>query len=197
MSEKISKEYNVNIAVAPQAPDIHRISSEVNIPVFSQHIDAIRPGSNTGKILIDTIKEAGAIGTLINHSENRLKIADIEELVKSTKKYSMISVVCTNNMSVSGSAAILNPDFIAFEPPELIGSGISVSKAQPEIVSETVKFILKLNPNVIPLCGAGISTGEDVKSALDLGTKGVLLASGVVKSNEPEKVLKSLIEPLI
>ncbi|MHA1754113.1 MAG: triose-phosphate isomerase, partial [Candidatus Odinarchaeia archaeon] len=60
-----------------------------------------------------------------------------------------------------------------------------------------VKVIKKINQNVIPLCGAGVSKAIDVEAALNLGTKGVLLASGVVKARNPEGVLKSLVKPLI
>ncbi|MHA1409715.1 MAG: triose-phosphate isomerase [Candidatus Odinarchaeia archaeon] len=195
--EKVSVEFKVNIAVAPQTADIYRIASEVDMPVFAQHFDPIAPGSNTGSILVDSIKDAGAVGTLINHSEKRLILADIDKLIKLAAKNSLTSVVCTNNSEVSGAVAALNPDFIAFEPPELIGTGISVSKAQPEVVSKTVEIIKKINPKAIPLCGAGITSGEDVKAAIELGTQGVLLASGVVKAKDPETVLASLAKSLI
>jgi triosephosphate isomerase len=43
------------------------------------------------------------------------------------------------------------------------------------------------------LCGAGISKGEDLRAALDLGSKGVLLASGIVKAKDPKAALEDLI----
>ncbi|HDD67378.1 MAG TPA: triose-phosphate isomerase, partial [Candidatus Thorarchaeota archaeon] len=108
----------------------------------------------------------------------------------------LYTIVCTNNPTVSVAAATLAPSAVAVEPPELNGTGISVSQAQPEIITGTVEKIRAVNPDVTILCGAGISTGEDVRAALDLGAQGVLLASAVAKSDRPVEVLKSLVEPL-
>jgi len=82
------------------------------------------------------------------------------------------------------------------EPPELIGTGISVSKAKPEVVTSTVGLIKRINPEVVVLCGAGITRGEDVSAALRLGTEGVLVASGVVKAKDPYKVLLEFAEAI-
>jgi triosephosphate isomerase len=140
----------------------------------------------------EAIKEAGAAGTLINHSEHRLVLADIEDTVQRANGLGLSTIVCTNNTSVTRAAAAFWPEMIAIEPPELIGSGIPVSKAHPEIVEESVDAAKEINPHVAVLCGAGISTGEDVKAAIDLGTEGVLLASGVVKAADQKKALLDL-----
>jgi triosephosphate isomerase len=195
-AEKVSMESGVNIGLVPQFTDIQSITETVSIPVFAQHIDPITPGSNTGHVLPEAVKEAGAVGTLINHSERRLKLFEIEAIVAKNRESSLISVVCTNNSAVSAAAAALKPDMIAVEPPELIGTGIPVSKAQPEVVSGTVKLVKQINPEVVTLCGAGITTGEDVAAALRLGTKGVLVASGVVKAKNPRKVLLEFSEAI-
>ena len=187
--EKISLETEIFVGVAPQFVDIPPIVKAVSIPVFAQHIDPIKPGSSTGHILPESVKEAGAAGTLINHSERRLRLSDIDAAITRTREVSLISLVCTNNSAVSAAAAALKPDMIAVEPPELIGTGIPVSKAKPEVVSGTVELLKQINPDVIVLCGAGITTGEDVASALRLGTEGVLVASGIVKAQNPYKVL--------
>lgn len=192
IAEKVSEETNVCIAVAPQYSDLYRVASEVSIPVFAQHIDPIEPGAYTGHILAESVKEAGAIGSLINHSERRMQLADIDVCVKRCRTLGLISLVCTNTPEVSAAAAALNPDIIAYEPPELIGTGIPVSKAKPEAVTDALKLVGMVNPKVIVLCGAGISRGEDVKVALQLGTKGVLLASGVVKAKDPYSILREM-----
>ena len=190
--EKVMKETNVCIAAAVQATDIRMIASEVEIPIFVQHIDPIKPGSNTGQTMIDTVKEAGAVGTLINHSERRIKLSSIDEILSLTKAYDLFSCVCASTPRIAGAVASLEPNCCATEPPELIGSGISVSTAQPEIITETVNIISKINPSVVSLCGAGITNSQDVKIALELGTKGILVASGVVKTPNPEKVLMEM-----
>jgi len=189
-AEKVSKETGAYIAVAPQFADIARVAEAVEIPVFAQHIDPIKPGSCTGHVLADSIKEAGAVGTLINHSEKQLKLVDIDTVIRLAREKNLISCVCANNPSVSAAAAALKPDIVSIEPPELIGTGVAVSKAQPEIVTNTVQLVREVNTEVTILCGAGISHGEDVAVALKLGTQGVLVASGIVKAKDPYSMLR-------
>jgi triosephosphate isomerase len=191
--EKVAEETKASCAVVVCPTDIFNISNECSLPVFAQHMDPIGFGSNTGFILPEAVKEAGAVGTLINHSEHRLKLADIEECVRRAKDVGLITCICTNNLETSKAASLLNPDFVAVEPPELIGGDISVSKAQPELVSGTVDAIKSVSPHVKVLCGAGVKNGEDVKKALELGSEGVLLASGVVKAEDVEARIRDLI----
>jgi triosephosphate isomerase len=189
-AERVHEETGVYVGVAPQLADLATVARSVAIPVFAQHIDPIRPGGYTGHVLADSAKEAGAIGTLINHSERQLKLSDIEQIIRITHEHNMISVVCANNPSVSAAVAVLEPDMIAIEPPELIGTGIPVSKAQPEIITGTIKLVREVNKKVMVLCGAGISRGEDVVAALKLGTQGVLVASGIVKAKDPYAIIR-------
>jgi triosephosphate isomerase len=194
--ERVSNQYDVPIVVAPQIPDVYRVAKAVEIPVFSQHMDAGEPGRFTGHALGETLVEAGCAGTLLNHSEKRMQLADIETSIVKSHQLNLYAVVCTNNIQVSVAAATMNPWSVAVEPPELIGSGISVSQAQPEIISGTVEKIRAVNKDVVILCGAGISNGDDVKSAIKLGAQGVLLASAVATSPKPEDVLSDLVTPL-
>jgi len=189
-AEKTNKETGASIVVAPQFADIARVAEAVEIPVFAQHIDPIKPGSYTGHVLVDAVKEAGAVGTLINHSERQLKLVDIDTAIRLAREKNLISCVCANNPSVSAATAALKPDIVSIEPPELIGTGVAVSKAQPEVVTNTVKLVREVNTEVTILCGAGISHGEDVAVALKLGTQGVLVASGIVKAKDPYSMLR-------
>jgi len=195
-AEKISRECQVCVGVAPQFSDIGLISREVKIPIFSQHIDPIKPGSYTGHILPEAVKLAGAVGTLVNHSERRLKLADIDAVITRAREIDLLTVVCTNNASVSAASAALRPDLIAIEPPELIGTGIPVSKAKPEVVTSTIENVRKVNREAVILCGAGITNGADVSAALKLGTEGVLVASGIVRAKEPYKVMLEFAEAM-
>jgi triosephosphate isomerase len=122
-----------------------------------------------------------------------MKLADIDVVVKKAAEKDMVSVLCTNNIETSAAASTLKPDFVAIEPPELIGSGIPVSKAEPEIVEGTVDIIHEINPKISVLCGAGISTGDDMRAAMDLGAEGVLLASGIIMAKDPKEALLNLV----
>jgi triosephosphate isomerase len=190
-AEKAAKETGANIIVAPQFVDLAQVAAAVEIPVFAQHIDPIKPGNSTGHVLAESVKEAGAVGTLINHSERQLRLIDVDAIIALAKEKSLVSCVCANNPSVSAAIAAMHPDITSVEPPELIGTGISVSKAKPEIISDTVKLVQKVDSKMTILCGAGISTAEDVSIALKLGTQGVLVASGIVKAKDPYTVMRA------
>lgn len=190
---EVADQYGVEIAVAPQAADIYLISSAVKVPVYAQHVDGVGFGGYTGHITAASIKAAGAVGTLINHSERRLGLAEIEASVAACKVEGLKSIICTNNIATTRAAATLQPNYVAVEPPELIGSGIPVSKADPEVVRGSVDAVKKIEPKVGVLCGAGITHGEDLKSALDLGSEGVLLASGIIKAPDQKKALEDLV----
>lgn len=186
----VMKETGIRIIVCPQTPELYHHRG-YDIEVFSQHVDPIEPGSHTGHVLPESLKFCGVTGSLINHSEDRRPVEEIRKCVDILRKHGMISVVCAESIEKVKEVSRFKPDYVAIEPPELIGSGIPVSKADPGIVRNSVAAVT--DPNVKVLCGAGISKGEDVKAALELGTVGVLLASGVVKAKDPKAALRDLV----
>lgn len=194
--ESVSEESGITFMASPQAADIFRIKEETSILTLSQHIDPITPGSNTGSTLFEAVAQAGIDGSILNHSEKRMQLADIDLITKKLNENELISCICSNNIETSMAAACLNPNFVAVEPPELIGSGIPVSKAEPEVVSGTVNKVKEINKNVKVLCGAGISTGEDFAQALELGAEGVLLASGIIKAKNQKEALLDLVSKI-
>ncbi len=194
--EQVRKETGVEIAIAVQPTDIYRVCHVSSIPVFAQHIDAIGYGSHTGWILPEAVKEAGAVGTLLNHSEHTLSLEKIAKGIERSKSLQMETIVCAGDVVLAKSTAALSPDFVAVEPPELIGGDISVTTAEPEIVENAVGAVKKIDSRVKVLCGAGVKTGEDVRKAIELGTDGVLLASGVVKAKEKEAVVRELAQAI-
>lgn len=192
--EETAKKTGKNIIIAVQEPDIYRISHEVSIPIFSEHMDPIDYGAHTGHVAPEDLKENGAVGCLLNHSEDKFRIDDLEKSIEIAKELNLMTVACANNTEIAESIAVFKPDAIAIEPPELIGGNISVSSAKPELIKESIEKIKKIDPNIPVLCGAGIKTMEDVRKAIELGTQGVLIASGIVKAKNPRKKLEELLK---
>ena len=195
-AELVAKESGAVIGVAPTYIDLHPLCHHFSIPVYAQHVDSVEPGAHTGHITADAIKTAGATGSLVNHSERRLTLAEIEASVRALKALQMTAVVCTNNEATSAGAAALSPEYVAIEPPELSDIGVSVSRAHPDFIRKSVATVHAVNPKVKVLTGAGIQSGECVKIAVDLGTDGVLLASSVVKAKDPGAVLRDLVSKI-
>lgn len=192
VARNLSDKHKVTILIAPPDPMIDNISKI--ILTVSQHIEPYEPGAHTGALLAKEVKELGAIGSIINHSEKRIPAEDIKKCVELCKEYDLISVVCAQDSKEAGELAKFNPDFIAVEPPELIGGDVSVSNAEPEIIKNSVNEVKKNSLRTNLLCGAGVKTREDVRKAIELGAKGVILASGVVKSPNVEKAIEELIK---
>ena len=103
---------------------------------------------------------------------------------------------CAADIHEARALAALEPGFVAVEPPELIGGETSVTSADPGIVSGTAQAVREVSTSVGILCGAGVKTGGDVAKAIELGTSGVLLASGVTKSEDPKSSLIDLVRLL-
>ena len=166
-----------------------------NLQVWAQHLDPVGFGSNTGWLHPETAIERGATGTIINHAEHKVSIDHVKNLLAQLPDGFPVCA-CAADLDEARALAALGPTMIAVEPPELIGGDISVTTADPEIVSGTANLVKSVNPNVRVLCGAGVKNGEDVAMAIQLGTEGVLLASGVTKANDPQGILADLVSKL-
>lgn len=195
-AEEVSKRTGVCVAVAPQAVDLRMVVDATEAPVFAQHIDPVGYGKYTGHMLPEAVADAGCAGALISHSERRLGLEAIESTVERAREVELLPVVCVDTVERGRAVVPFTPDAVAIEPPELIGTGIPVSKARPEVVSGAVDAVKGINPMVKVLCGAGITSGEDVAAAMRLGAEGVLVASGVVKAENPYEVLLELAEAM-
>ncbi|WP_414836814.1 triose-phosphate isomerase [Candidatus Nanohalococcus occultus] len=187
---KARKESGENVIIAPQSPDLLR-AKDKEIEVFGQHLDPVNPGSHTGHSLAKALKAAGASGTLINHSERRLKPEKIRKTIEKANEAGLTSIVCAQSPEECEKFSEFDPDYVAFEPPELIGGDVSVSEAKPELIEEAVE-----RSKVDLLTGAGVKTSQDVEKSMEIGCKGVLVASGVVKSEDSYSAVMELCEGL-
>jgi len=194
-AHEVAEESGVRIAVSPQASQISAVA-ETGVETWAQHVSPNQYGSFTGSTLAEAAADAGAVGTLINHSENRLKLADIDDSVQAAERAGLETCVCGNNPRQIAAVSALGPDSVAVEPPELIGGDDSVATADPDIVEDAVAAAEGVDESVEVYCGAGISTGEDVIAAEELGAEGILLASGVAKADDPKEALEDLVSGL-
>lgn len=192
----ISKKYKVKIAVAP--PN-HLLSEMAKLPLFvlAQHLDVSSTGSTTGFMVPEIVKKSSVRGSLINHSEHRIPYKDIVNLVSRLRKIKMISIVCVKNVGEARKYAKLNPNYIAIEPPELIGTGRAVSKERPEVITKSVSAVKEARNSTKLLCGAGIVTADDVAKAMHLGAKGILVASGIVKAKNWNNIISDFARAII
>ena len=195
LARKLSKvkASKYEIAIAPSLLTAKEIAEKVNIKVFAQHCSDVGLGAHTGRISPIELKKIVVKGVILNHSERKIPLRILQKIVESCKKQKLQTVVCASTLSEVKKVAKLKPAFIAYEPKELIGSDISVTKAKPKIIVKAVDIVKKINKNTRVLCGAGIHTQEDIGQALLLGTTGVLIGHAVPKAKDPKKFLEKLL----
>ncbi len=197
----MSLEGKITIYLAVPAFYLRDISLRFpKVNLLAQHLDDEAAGSSTGYLVPEIANECGALGSLINHSEHRIQESKVASLVERLRRLKMKSVVCARDEKEVGRFAGISPDFIAIEPPELIGSGNAVSKARPQIIVESKKILEKSKPAMSTtclLCGAGIVEEMDARIAVELGSSGILVASGVVKSPNWRSKIESLARGII
>ena len=194
IAQDISEKYKIEIMLAPPQNSLFSLSQFIKLPLICQHIDNEKIGPTTGFTVPELARSYGASGSLINHSEHRIEHTNIKNTIERLRQLNMTSIVCASTSREVGELSRFNPDMIAIEPPELIGSGKAVSKVNPSIITESVKEARIYSKNVKVICGAGIVDKTDVQSAIKLGSKGILLASGLIKSESWKHKLIELSE---
>jgi len=196
IAEQVSKKYKIKIAISPPQHLIGLVTNS-SIPILAQHIDDSKIGSTTGYIIPELLKKSKVKGSLINHSEHRISSKEIEKLVVKLKELKMISIVCVKDVAEVKKYLKINPDFIAIEPPELIGSGKAISTEKPDLIQKAAKIVNDSKNKTKLLCGAGIVSGEDVAKSLELGSKGILVASGIIKAKNWNKIISEFAKALV
>ena len=196
-AEKRGKGAGVEIIVSPPTPFLGLVASKVRVQVYSQSVGLTIGEKSTGEVTPEAVKASGASGTLLNHSERRVPPESIEATIGRVKKSGLSLCLCAATAQEVGSLAKYAPRYLAVEPPELIGSGVSVSRAKPEVVKDSVKAARRSGFKGKILCGAGIVSGEDVRMATELGADGVLVSSSVVRAKDWNSKLEELTCSLI
>ncbi len=192
----VSKRYRIKIAIAPPQHLLSQVTS-YSIPILAQHVDNAKVGSTTGFIIPELLKKSNVKGAIINHSEHRIPSKEIEQIVLRLKKLKMISVVCVKNVAEVSKYVKLNPNYIAIEPPELIGSGKAVSKERPDLITRAAMTVKSAKNQTKLLCGAGIVSGQDVKKSIELGSAGILVASGIIKAKNWQKIIEEFAKAMV
>jgi len=195
LAKKIAKvkRPKYQIAIAPSLLTIKEVAQKTNLTIFSQHTDLADLGAHTGRIPANELKAINVKGTILNHSERKIPLKFLKDIVEICKKKKITTVICASTLFEIKKVALFHPDYIAYEPKEFIGGNISVTEAKPEIIVRAVEAVKYLSPKTKVLCGAGIHSKEDLGHALVLGTEGVLIGHAVSKAKDPKKFLEEML----
>ena len=196
-ADRISKAYEVQIIFDPQHVDIRSIAEETdNLLVFAQHMDPVEPGRGAGAVLPEALKEAGAVGTLLNHAERRITLSEIARAIGRADEVGLLTMVCADSPEEAAAIAHLGPNMILAEPPELIGTGKPVGEAKKEFISKAKGMVNSINPGIIVFGSAGIRTADDVAEVIRLGADGTGSTSGILKAKDPVRMMEEMIMAL-
>jgi triosephosphate isomerase len=186
---------NVRIILIVPPPLVYPVKS-IYDDVYIQHVDSVGLGAHTGYLPAEAVRYLPVKGVLLNHSEHKVTYRALSNAVETIKTIGKEVMVCADSLVEAAAVALLSPSFVAVEPPELIGTGISVSKAKPEVITGAVEAVGRVAPGVPVLAGAGISSGEDARKAVEYGAGGVLVASYIMKAGDPGERMRILAEAL-
>ena len=140
-AEKVSERVDVEIIISPPQPSLALITKQSYLKIISQHVDLKKPGSTTGFYIPEIIEKIGAWGSLINHSEHEIKIDEIKLLIEKLKELKLISIVCVKTIEELMRILEFEPDYIAIEPPELIGTQKSISSEKPYLIRKCSEIL--------------------------------------------------------
>ena len=192
--DKIAEKYDLDIIITPQYADIRLIAENTSrIHVYAQHMDTLRPGRGLGSVLPESLKEAGAVGVMLNHAEKKLTLDQIRESIARADEVGLATIVCADSVDEIRQVAEMGPNLIVAEPTELIGTGVASDMGY---VRDTIEAVRQINPDIMVLQGAGISGPEDVANVIRAGAQATGCTSGVMKAADPEAAAEAMLRTL-
>ena len=192
--DEIAAEYDLDVIITPQYADIRMIAENTShIHVYAQHMDYLRPGRGLGSVLPESIKEAGAVGVMLNHAEKKLTLDEIEKTIARADEVGLATIVCADSVQEIEAVAKLSPHLIVAEPTELIGTGVTSDMGY---VRDTIEAVRRINPDIMVLQGAGISTPDDVARVIRAGALATGCTSGVMRAADPEAAARAMLSTL-
>lgn len=195
VADKLAKENDISIFVTAPFADLQTLSKNTeNIIVTAQHMDGMKPGRGMGHVLPDSLHANGAQATFLNHAERPMNLSELIIAIERANELEIITIVCADSLKEAEAIARLNPDILLCEPTELIGTGETSGE---EYIEQTNNAIKDINPDILVMQAAGISTADDVYQTISLGADGTGCTSGIVKAKNPEKMLSDMVEAAI
>ena len=192
--DKIALKYDLDVILTPQYADICLIASNTErVHVYAQHMDTLRPGRGLGSVLPESLKEAGAVGVMLNHAEKKLTLEQVKASIERADEVGLATIVCADTVEEIEAIAKMGPNLIVAEPTDLIGTGVTSDMGY---VKDTIEAVRKINPDIMVLQGAGISTPDDVANVIRAGAEATGCTSGIIKNSDPEAMAEEMLYAL-
>jgi triosephosphate isomerase len=194
-ADRLAAELGVSIVFDPQAVDIPAgAAAPSRIHVFAQHMDPVPPGRGVGAVLAEALREAGAVGTLLNHSEKRMTLGELRRALERARSTGLATLVFADSPAEAAALARLGPDIVLAEPPDLIATGVSVGNVMAGFIADALAAVKGVDPRILVMSGAGVSGPEDVERVIRLGLDGTGSSSGILKAADPVAMMRAMLE---
>ena len=192
--DRVATKYDVDVIVTPQYTDIALLAGHTErIHVYAQHMDPLPVGRGLGSVLPEAVKAAGAVGVMLNHAERKLTLEDVEKTIRRADEVGLATIVCADTIEEIEAVARMAPNLIVAEPTELIGTG---ETSDLEYVRKTIETVRAINPEIMVLQGAGISSGRDVYDVIKAGAQATGCTSGILKAGDPPAMVEEMLRAL-
>ncbi len=196
-ADRASQEFGVGVIFDPQHVDIPAVARATeHLFVFAQHMDPVEVGRGAGAVLPEALREAGAVGVMLNHSERRMTLADLHRAIERADEVGLATMVCCDSPDEAVAIAQLAPNIVLAEPPSLIGGDRSVAAEMRGFVAETIARVGAVNPAIVVMCSAGIRTPADVAAMVELGVGATGSTSGILGAADPIATMRAMIQAM-
>ena len=194
-ADRLADELGVSVIYDPQAVDLPAVAAAVHrVHVFAQHMDPVLPGRGVGAVLAEALRDAGATGTLLNHSEKPMTLGELRRAIERARETGLATLVFADSPSEAAAVARLGPDIVLAEPPELIATGVSAGNVMATFVADTVAAVKAVDPAILVMSGAGVNGPDDVERMIRLGLDGTGSSSGILRDPDPVGAMRAMLE---
>jgi triosephosphate isomerase (TIM) len=194
-ADRLAAELGVSVVFDPQAVDIPAVAAATSrILVFAQHMDPAPPGRGVGAVLAEALRDAGAVGTLLNHSEKPMSLGEMAQAIERARATGLATLVFADSPAEAAALAHLGPDIILAEPPGLIATGVSAGTAMAGFVADALAAVRAVDPAILVMSGAGVNGPDDVEAMIRLGLDGTGSSSGILRAADPVATMRAMLE---
>jgi triosephosphate isomerase len=194
-ADKVAGDTGLQIYFTCPYADIRYIKENTeHVIVCAQSMEALTPGRGMGRLLPESLKEAGAEAVFLNHAENPKTLSELYAAIKRAKELDMITVVCADSITEAKAAACMNPDIVLAEPTDLIGTG---QVADDSYTINTVNALHEVNPEVLVMIASGVSTADDCCNVIKLGADGTGATSGILNAPSPAERIREMADAIL
>ncbi|MGI6536918.1 MAG: triose-phosphate isomerase [Caldicoprobacterales bacterium] len=193
-ADEAAEKYDIDVLFITPVVEIRRIAENTkNLIILAPYMDTLRPGRGMADILPEAVKDAGAKGVVVNHSEKPMTLPAIKATIERANELDMLVFACADTIAEAKAIAQLGPDIINPEPSELIG-GAAGKVSDMSYVKESIKAIKEINPNILVEQAAGITTGQQVYDFIMAGSEAAGAASGILNAEDPIAKMYEMVE---